>query len=209
MSARMRGLLRPFVLLGLFLTGCVATDNAPPTPLSTEDQADVQRAEEYLNQVRTLKARFLQISGNGRTAEGTLYLSRPGRLRLDYDPPVPVLMIANGGVLTRYDKSQQAVTRLPIDSTPIGLFVRERIQLSGDVTVTQVDRNADGLRITLVQTDKPEDGRITLSFSNRPFALTSWQITDARGDDTRILLIQPRVGIPLDPTLFRFVESSA
>jgi outer membrane lipoprotein-sorting protein len=209
LSVRMRGLFRPFVLLGLLVAGCAAVDNVPPTPLSTEDQADVRRAEEYLDGVRTLKARFLQISSNGRTAEGTLYLSRPGRLRLEYDPPFPVLMVANGGVLTRYDRSLNAVTRLPLESTPIGFFVRERIQLSGDITVTQVNRSADGLRITLIQTDKPEEGRIVLTFGNHPFALTSWEIIDARGDSTRIVLMQPSVGVPLDPTLFRFTEPSA
>jgi outer membrane lipoprotein-sorting protein len=205
----MSGMFRVLILLGLLVTGCASIDDTPRTPLSPGDQADVRRAEDYFNGVRTLKARFTQISGNGGTAEGTLYLARPGRLRLDYDPPVPILMIANDGFLIRYDRNLKAVTRLPIDSTPIGLFVREHIRLSGDITVTQVERNASGLHITLFQTEDPQAGRITLTFRTQPFALTDWQITDARGNVTRILLTERQTGVPLDAALFRFTEPRA
>ena len=62
--------------------------------LNAEDLADIAAAQAYLNEIHTLKARFLQVSGNGAQAEGSAYLSRPGRLRLDYDPPSPLLVVA-------------------------------------------------------------------------------------------------------------------
>jgi outer membrane lipoprotein-sorting protein len=185
-----------------------AWSNAPPTELSAEDRSDIAKAEEYLNAIRTLKARFLQIADNGAAAEGTFYLARPGRLRLEYDPPVPILMVANGRFLIHYDKELKAVTHLPINSTPAGLLVRERIQLSGDVTPTKVERGPGSLRITLVQTDDPQAGRITLVFSERPFALSNWQVVDAQGNTTRVALIEPHAGVPIDPALFRFTDPS-
>ena len=45
------------------------------------DKRDLGRIEDYFNGITTLQARFLQLSPNGRTAEGNLYISRPGRLR--------------------------------------------------------------------------------------------------------------------------------
>lgn len=183
-----------------------ASASTAPRGLSPEDRADVARVEEYLNGIRTLSARFMQISENGGTAEGKLYLSRPGKLRLEYDPPVPILMVASGSFLVHYDKELKAVTHLPIDSTPAGLLVRERIALSGDVTVTKVERGPGSLRVTLVQSKDPQAGRITLVFSERPFVLSNWQVTDAQGSMTRVALIEPRTGMPLDPALFRFTD---
>jgi outer membrane lipoprotein-sorting protein len=179
---------------------------APRGTLSEQDRADVARVEEYLNAIRTLSARFMQISDNGGTAEGKLYLSRPGKLRLEYDPPVPILLVASSGFLIHYDKQLKAVTHLPIDSTPAGLLVREHIILSGDVTVTSVKRGPGSLRVTVVQSKDPQAGRITLVFSERPFALSNWQVTDAQGSMTRVALIEPRSGVPLDPSLFRFTD---
>ena len=66
-----------------------ATQAAEPKRmvLSAQDKGDVERAETYLNAITTLKARFLQVSPNGASVEGDVYLSRPGRLRMQYDQP--------------------------------------------------------------------------------------------------------------------------
>jgi outer membrane lipoprotein-sorting protein len=180
----------------------------PRTPLSDQDRADIARVETYLNGIRTLSARFMQVSDSGGTAEGKLYLSRPGKLRLEYDPPVPILMVANGGFLIHYDKQLKSVTHLPIDSTPAGLLVRDHVALSGDVTVSAVERGPGSLRVSLLQTKDPNAGRITLVFGERPFALSNWQVVDAQGNVTRVALIDPRVGVPLDSSLFRFTDPS-
>jgi outer membrane lipoprotein-sorting protein len=179
---------------------------APRVTLSEQDRADIARVEAYLNGIHTMSARFMQVSDNGGTAEGKLFLSRPGKLRLEYDPPVPILMVANGGFLIHYDKQLKAVTHLPIDSTPAGLLVREPIVLSGDVTVSGIERGPGSLRVSLVQTKDPNAGRITLAFSERPFALSNWQVVDAQGNVTRVALIDPHTGVTLDPALFRFTD---
>jgi outer membrane lipoprotein-sorting protein len=190
--------------LALKATAQAAT--APVRKLDSADQADVTRVEAYLNAIQTLQSRFLQISGNGGTAEGSFYLSRPGRLRLDYDPPVPILLVTSGSFLVHYDKELKAVTYLPIDSTPAGLLVRERIELAGDVTVTGVNRGPGALRVSVVQTKDANAGKLTLTFSERPFALSNWEVVDAQGLQTRVTLVEPRVGVAIDPALFRFSD---
>lgn len=193
--------------LALKATAQAAT--APARKLDPADQADVTRVEAYLNGIQTLQSRFLQISGNGGTAEGSFYLSRPGRLRLDYDPPVPILLVTSGSFLVHYDKELKAVTYLPIDSTPAGLLVRERIELAGDVTVTGVNRGPGALRVSVVQTKDANAGKLTLTFSERPFALSNWEVVDAQGLQTRVTLVEPRMGVAIDPALFRFSDPNA
>ncbi len=181
-----------------------AADAVAP-PLSPADQADVARVEAYLNGIRTLSARFLQIADNGATAQGQFYLSRPGKLRLEYDPPVPILMISEGrDFLIHYDKALKTIAYVPINSTPAGVLVRESIALSGDLTVIAVERGPGALRISVVQTKDPRAGRITLVFSDRPMQLTSWAVVDAQGQTTRVSLIDSRADAPIDPALFRF-----
>jgi outer membrane lipoprotein-sorting protein len=172
--------------------------------ISAEDAQDVRRVEDYLNGIRTFKARFLQIDSNGGTAEGTFYLSRPGKLRLDYDAPNPNLLIANGRFLIHYDRQLKAPAYLSLDATPAGLLVRDPIKLSGDVTVTKVERGPAALRVSMSQTADPRSGQVTFVFSERPFALTNWQVVDAQGKLTRISLSQAQAGISLDPDLFVF-----
>src|SRR4029077_11927136 len=62
-----------------------------PTP---QDSADLARIETYLDGLRTLKAHFLQAAPNGAITQGPAWLDRPGRMRFQYDPPSPLLLVA-------------------------------------------------------------------------------------------------------------------
>jgi outer membrane lipoprotein-sorting protein len=172
--------------------------------LSAADWGDVHRVEDYLNGLKTLRARFLQVDSRGGTAEGTLFISRPGKLRVDYDQPNPNLLIANNSLLIHYDRQLKAPAYLPLNSTPAGLLVRDHLALSGDVTVTDVEHGPAVLRVTVTQTSDPRAGKVTFIFGERPFLLTSWQVTDAQGAATRVTLYDVQSGVTLDPKLFEF-----
>ncbi len=171
-----------------------------------DDAADVARAESYLDAIRTLQARFLQIAPDGSVAEGDFYLARPGRLRLEYDSPNPNLLVADGRALVHIDRYLKTIAYLPIDSTPAGILVRERIRLDGDVRVVGVERGPAVLRIALVQTSDPRAGRLVLAFGERPFTLASWSFVDSQGLATRVTLIDPKFGTPIDPAKFTYQD---
>lgn len=175
-----------------------------PRQLSAADQAEIRQVEDYLNGLKTLRARFLQVDSQGGTAEGALYISRPGKLRVDYDPPNPNLLIANNGLLIHYDRQLKAPAYLPLNSTPAGLLVRDRLALSGDVTVVGVDHGPAVLRVAVTQTADPRSGKVTFVFGERPFVLNSWQVTDAQGAITRVTLYDTEAGVTLDSKLFEF-----
>jgi len=170
--------------------------------LSERDRADVARAEAYLDSIRTLSARFVQIGPDGSVAEGTFELARPGRLRLDYDPPNPNLLVSDGRAFVHVDRSLRTIAYLPVDSTPAALFVRETIRLSGDVAVVGVERGPAVLRVTLVQANDPRAGRLVLAFGERPFALANWAFVDAQGQTTRVTLVDAREGGTIAPARF-------
>jgi outer membrane lipoprotein-sorting protein len=178
--------------------------NAAPGAVSGGDQAEVARIEQYLNSIRTMRSRFVQVGSDG-TARGTFYLSRPGKLRLEYESPVTILLIANGGMLQQYDTRLGQGSYVALDSTPAGLLVADQIRLSGAVTVVAVTRSEGGIDVALVKTRDPRAGRITFSFQAQPLQLSRWSLVDGQGRMTRVTLEQVQVGIPLDNTLFQFV----
>ena len=174
--------------------------------LSAQDKADISRVEDLLNGIQTLQARFTQLSDNGGTAEGVFYLQRPGRLRFEYDPPTPLLIVGTGKTIVFYDSRLGQVTYVPIKSTPLGFLVDETISFSGDTEVVRVDREPGALAITLADKKGRRDGTITLIFSDSPLRLRMWRVTDAQGKVTTIALSGMRTNLTLDAELFRFVN---
>jgi outer membrane lipoprotein-sorting protein len=174
--------------------------------LSDADQAALVGVARYLNGLRTLKARFLQIGPDGVTTQGTMWLQRPGRMRFQYDKPSPLLLVAGHGSVVFHDAQLDQTTNIPVGNTPLGLLLSDTITLSGDVTLTEFQKPPGQLRLTLVRTRTAGDGSLTLDLNANPLALTGWSVVDAQGRETQIRISAVELGGSFDQALFTFVD---
>ena len=196
---------RRALLLGLLLP--VAARAQPrAAKLTPADLADIARIEAALAGLRTLKSRFLQVAPDGRTSTGTVWLQRPGRLRFQYDPPSPFLLVGGNGLLVFHDAQLKQTSNIPLGSTPLGILLREQVRLSGDVTVTGITRAPGELQVGLVRTASPAEGTLTLTFANNPLALRQWTVIDAQRLETRVTLTDVELGGSFDQALFTFID---
>ncbi len=175
---------------------------APVAAATAADKALLGKVEAYLNSITTLRARFLQVTSQGDLARGTFYLRRPGRLRVEYDPPSPVLIVADGFRLIYYDKELNTVNMVPLDDTLAAFLARKTISFGDDVTVTHLIHKDGAVRVTLVKKGEPENGSLTLVFDETPLRLRLWVVTDAQGTQTRVALQEPDFGVKLSDDLF-------
>ena len=171
-------------------------------PETASDTSGIARVEGYLNGLKTLKAHFTQVAADGGISEGTAWLERPGRMRFQYDPPAPFLLIAAHGVLTFNDSSLQQTSNIPLSRTPLGILLAEHVVLGGAVTVTSIQRLPGQLQVTLVRTETPGDGSLTLIFADQPLALRQWTVIDAQRRETHVTLSNVQLGGTFNPQLF-------
>jgi outer membrane lipoprotein-sorting protein len=195
--------------LGLFsaLAGAAAiaparARTAPRPVLDARDSADVARIQDYMNSIRSLRAQFIQTASNGGTAQGTVYLERPDRIRIDYAPPAKLQVYANGFWLIYVDFELQNVDQVPLSSTPASLLVADKTRLSGDVTVLGVTRGKQTIGLRLTETDDPDQGQLILGFTDSPLQLHDWTVIDAQRVQTRVALVNPEFNVKIDPYVF-------
>jgi outer membrane lipoprotein-sorting protein len=172
--------------------------------LSPADRATVAAVEAYFNGITTLRARFLQISQQGASAEGTAMIWRPGRMRFEYDPPEPTLLIAADRQFFHWDKELRQPSIVPLSSTPLAVLLRDPLRLAGDITVAAVERGSGLVRVTVHRTGREGEGRIQLVLDEDPMVLRQWAVQDAQGFVTRVTLTDLRLGERFDPFLFAF-----
>jgi outer membrane lipoprotein-sorting protein len=177
---------------------------ATPSPanLSAQDLADIERIEQYINAISTLRANFQQYSNESGLASGRIYLRRPGRLRVEYDPPVQALIVADGLVVSYYDGELDQVTQAPIGSSPLWFLLRDEVSFSDGVSVSEIGRAPGVLRISAFEEDDPEAGQVTLVFADQPLELKQWSIVDAQGVEVRVGLQGVNLGGALANELF-------
>jgi outer membrane lipoprotein-sorting protein len=177
--------------------------------LSDADQATLTKVGQYLNALRSLKGRFLQVGPDGKTTQGTVWLERPGRMRFQYDKPSPLLLVAGHGTVIFHDSQLEQTTNIPVGQTPLGLLLADTITLSGDVSVTDFQRLPGQLQITLVRTKSPGEGSLTLILNADPLALIGWSVVDGEGRETRLRISDIQLGGTFDESLFTFNDPDA
>ncbi len=189
-------LTRRTALAGLSLASLPAAATA--APLGAEERRLAASAAAWLEGLAEARGGFVQTDPRGRTSRGEVFLRRPGRARFAYDPPSSLLVVADGAHVSVADRRLKTFERYPLAATPLSLFLSRRIRLDGDARVTEVRRTRGGFEITAQDVRRPKDGRIVLAFSETPFSLAGWTVTDAQGRSTRVDLedFRPVTGLP-------------
>ena len=194
---------RRSVLGGIIMVPLTACQPMPARPeLSLQSSAEIDRVQAYLNGIRSLQARFIQIWPNATSSEGTLWMERPGRLRLQYAPPSSLTLVAAHGTLLIYDSATQGTTTLPLARTPLSILLAPTISLEGPVTVTGVQSTPGEFALTVVRTSAPRQGSLTLLFTRTPLTLRSIRMIDAEGHVTDLTLLDLVPNGPINPALF-------
>lgn len=182
---------------------------AAPQPylMTTQEAVLLKQAATYLNSIRSMRSRFEQRSSNGNYATGTVYLRRPGRMRIEYDPPAQVLVVANGSYVIYEDGELGQVSYIGLSDTPLGILLRESVEFTDPaITVTGMRHTAGLLEIDLVETRDPGQGTLTLVFATSPMELRQWHVRDAQNIEVRVTLLETRFGVDVDENLFKYSE---
>ena len=182
-----------------------AADTAAPAALDRD--AAIAGINRYLNDLQTLRARFTQVAPDGSSAGGLLSLSRPGRLRFEYDEPSPIRMIADGTTVAIEDRALETVDRAPLRSTPLWWLLKPEIDLEADARITGIGREYGYLYVTMEDPDGEMQGEITFVFAEPSLELREWYVVDALNEVTRVTLSDVATGQALDPRLFVIPEA--
>ena len=193
--------------LGPFGAEASAQDSSRGLTLSAEQKSIVKRVEAYMNGITTLQSTFFQQSSTNEFAEGEIYLSRPGQMRIEDKPPNPTLIIAKGKYLSYIDKELKNVTYIPVEDTPAAFLLNGKISFDPKrVAFHEVSQENGAIFLSVGEKSDPFSGRLTLIFRTDPLSLRKWSVVDAQGTTTDIVLTDPFFGGKIDPKMFEFVE---
>jgi outer membrane lipoprotein-sorting protein len=181
---------------GLFLPSAFGSITAAAAAGSSP-----QKIADHFSSVKTLTGEFVQFGPRGEQTGGTFYISRPGKIRFNYEKPSPIRVVADGKSVVVNNKKLDTWDLYPLNKTPLKLLLSEKIELTGE-RVKSVKEEAD--LTTIVMGDKSVFGnsKITLMFDPVNFDLRQWTITDAQGLDTTVMIFNTKSGVDFDPKLF-------
>ncbi len=172
--------------------------------LKPEQRAIIDRVNNYLSSMQVLSGQFIQVGPDGGRTQGEFYISKPGRVRFEYDDPSPIELIADGQSVVVRDRRLATQDVYPLSQTPLRFLLADKVDLMKDTSLTAV--YADDVFITVVVEEKNGivgTSRLMMMFAAKDMQLKQWTVTDPQGYDTTVAVYNLDTTRRPDPGMFK------
>jgi len=179
---------------------------APATILPVRDAAAqqqeiAQRIADHFASIKTMTGQFVQFGPRGEQTGGTFHISRPGKMRFNYDDPSPVRVISDGEAVVIGNQKLGTWDVYPLSKTPLALLLSESIDLSGS-NVKSVDQQQDLITIVMGDSSMFGDSTITMMFDPNTYELRQWTMVDPQGKETTVMIMNVQTGVQFAENVF-------
>jgi outer membrane lipoprotein-sorting protein len=179
----------------LAATVCVVrADPVGHEVFNAAQRADLARVSAYLNSIRTMTGGFTQIDPNGDVDQGTFAIAKPGKMRFEYKPPAPTLIVSDGKTVAVQNTQLKTVDRYSLSDTPLDIILGDQVDLLHDHSITGVEHEQDALVIRARSRGSNAQGNIALVFAAPNLELRQWTVVDNQGLQTTVALRDVQVG---------------
>jgi len=157
----------------------------------------------YLNGIRSMSGEFTQIGPRGRVSNGIFYIVKPGKMRFEYAPPNPLIIISDGTWLTVKNRKRKKADQYPLTTTPLRLILDNNVNLNKEVKIESLLTSEDNTTITFRDKSAFASGSLVLVYDQKAKQLLQWVVIDERGRRTSVSLSNLKYGIKVNSKLFK------
>lgn len=178
-----------------------------PNFAQAENTTNLKKVEDYLNNIKTMEANFIQIASNGASSEGKLYIQKPNKINMQYTDDSNISLIGDGKYIVYNDKDLDQVTHISYKDIPATLILANDIKIDGKkLKASNFYQDSGITSVTFEYAESDNVGPITLIFNNEPFELKQWKIVDPQGIEISLSLYNIKRDIELKNDLFKFKD---
>ena len=201
-------LLKKTYIVALFFT-IIFSSNATFAKISYKD---VTAIENYLNQIKTIKANFKQIGPEeNMERQGVFYIAKPGKIKWQYLSPNKITIISNQNKVSYYDHELEEMTKVDQDHTLAQLLTTPHINLKDTVNIISIINHDHELE--LIASKKSSETHLEhypyliLKFKKKPnLEISQIMIVNDEFSFSEIIFSKLEINKSLDDSLFQFKD---
>tara|TARA_B100000579_G_scaffold389232_1_gene362891 strand:+ start:238 stop:837 length:600 start_codon:yes stop_codon:yes gene_type:complete len=153
---------------------------------SLKSDENIKKIFSYLENFSTLKSDFVQINNNGSILTGKILLSRPGKIRIEYNEN-PLVVISDGKKVATVNKKLKNVTFYSLNDIPIKMLLYNDFELE-KVKILNYREKDNNLFLNLTEKKFAEEGFVEIIFEKNPFQMKKWTVISNDQSKTEVLL---------------------
>ncbi len=193
---QMQGLRKKFfgTIFSISIIFIFSTDAVLP-----EDKT-LKLIKDYLGDIRTLQARFSQTDYMGEIMTGDLFLKKPGKIRISYDPPNYLQIVSKQQAVLIFDPKNSGSGPLtyPISYTPLGFLIKNDLS-------SLISENGESFELNdsiFLKIQNPQY-QISIEFNKNPVSIFGWEFKNQMGEMIRIRLKDIRKNNYISDEIFK------
>ncbi len=148
--------------------------------------ANQEMVIKYLTNFDTLESDFIQINNDGATNTGKILITRPGKIRIQYNEN-PLLIISDGKRLATINKSIQNITYYNLKDVPVSLLLYKNFEKE-KILIKETKEYENLIKITLLNTQVDNNNFVEIVFEKKPFLMKKWTVFQDKFNKTEVLL---------------------
>ena len=169
----------------IFLSLLLVSTSVWANPLT---KSELEMVENYLNDIKTAEAEFIQLNNDGSLNEGKFYLKKPGKFRWEYYDQ-PIIVVANGKSLIYYDSELEQSNYVPIENSIATLITRKKIKFNSDIELIKAEKRDGVIFITATKSQQKDIGTFSFVFTEKPLELKKIEFIDANLNKISVSLL--------------------
>ena len=194
-----KNLTKNFIFIVLLIFTCQISNISKSEDRSQKSYLEVKK---YLRDLKTLNADFIQISNDGTTRKGKIYISLPGMLRISYEDPNDLLITSMGFWLVVQNRKLKQTDNYPLSKTPLNIFLNQKLDLDNKKYDMKFYDENGVITLKFLNNKEMVDTSFQLFFKTNPVQLKKWEITDEFDNKTSVLFQNLTTGMQNSHLLF-------
>ena len=156
--------------------------------------------KDYLEDIKTLQARFSQTDYMGEIMTGDLFLKKPGKIRFSYDPPNYLQIVSKQQAILIFDPKNSGTGPLtyPLSYTPLGFLIKN--DLSSFISENGESFELNDLIFLKIRNPQYQ---LSIEFNKNPVSITGWEFKNQMGEMIRIRLKDIRKNNYISDEIFK------
>lgn len=146
----------------------------------------ILKVQTFLNSIHTMEAIFRQVDQQGEERTGQFFLSRPDKMRFDYNDSQKESIVLDQDFFIHYNYELKETNYVPVDSFPIAFLNKHFINLKKDVKVMKAMELKNSYIIDMEVTNEKTKKIVIMEFDKDPIMLKSFIIQDDTGNNINI-----------------------
>ena len=169
---------------------------------SVKSQTLSLKIENFFKNLSTLEADFIQVSPSGNVSNGKIYLDLPGKLRIDYKNPNNLLITTKGFWIVIQDRKSKTTNNIPVKNSPFSILLENKSIFKNENFKIEHSLSSGIITLKIKSQKKDIPQSLIMEFSEKPFSLKKWIISDTFGDKTTVLIQNAKYNNDLSYLLF-------